>query len=86
VSSNRKEDGTAMRLISYPQLKPEKGIPFSKQYIGQLEREGRFPRRINPAGGVFVTWLESEIDDWIRQQAAEHRGPARMRGAEREVA
>jgi prophage regulatory protein len=51
----------AARLLSYPELKEEKGIRWSDQHLGRLERAGRFPKRVR-IGPKTVGWLEDEID------------------------
>ena len=58
-----------MRVLSRPDLKTLKGIPFSNTWLLELEREGKFPRRIH-LGERRHGWLESEIDAWIEARAA----------------
>ena len=67
------------RVLTFPQLKSEKGIPWSRQHIGRLARAGRFPkgRKLGPNTKV---WDEPEIDtyladpeDWIRRRADDVR-------------
>jgi prophage regulatory protein len=59
--------GAKMKLLSYDDLKPAKGICYSKTQLWRLEKTGEFPRRVqltsNPNGKHG--WLESEIDAWI---------------------
>jgi prophage regulatory protein len=52
------------RLLSYKDLKPEKGIPYSRTHVGRLEDAGRFPKR-RQIGDGRVGWLEHEIDEWL---------------------
>lgn len=59
-----------MKLLSYDDLKPEKGIGYSRTQLWRLERESKFPKRV-PLGGNRHGWLESEIDDWIRSRVAD---------------
>jgi hypothetical protein len=57
-------------MIRHPQLKPEKGIPFSRSHLKRLEDAGLFPKRIRYVeGGEFYAYLEAEIDDHLRVQA-----------------
>jgi prophage regulatory protein len=35
-----------MRILSFEELRSEKGIPYSKVHIWRLERDGKFPKRI----------------------------------------
>ena len=67
-----------MKLLSYDELKPEKGITYSKTQLWRLEKEGRFPRRVslteNPNGKHG--WVESEIDEWIKDRIAQRDAKA----------
>jgi prophage regulatory protein len=53
-----------MQLVAYDDLKPAKGIPYSKVQLWRLERQKRFPKRIS-VGPQRYAWVESEIDEWI---------------------
>ena len=53
-----------MKLVAYDDLKPAKGIPYSKVQLWRLERQKRFPKRIS-VGPQRYAWVESEIDEWI---------------------
>jgi len=63
-----------MRLLRFPQLKSEKGIPFCRVHIDRLERAKQFPSRIR-LGTNTVAWAETEVDAWIaaRMKAREDR-------------
>jgi len=39
---------------------------LSRQYRWQLEKEGRFPKRIK-LGKKIVAWRYSEIQEWIKK-------------------
>jgi prophage regulatory protein len=56
------------RLLSYSDLK-RKGIPYSRQWLSALEKEGRFPRRFRV--GAFVRWSENEVDAQVEAWKAE---------------
>lgn len=58
-----------MRLLAFDELKPIKGIGYSKVQLWRLEKQGEFPRRV-PLGRGRHGWLESEIDSWIAERAA----------------
>jgi prophage regulatory protein len=58
-----------IRLVTFPELEPRKGIPFTRQYIDRLERENRFPTRVR-TGLNSVAWLEDELDAWISARPA----------------
>jgi prophage regulatory protein len=59
-----------MRVIPFAGLKPEKGIPYSSVWIRKLIADGKFPKPIT-LGKQRVAFLESEIDAWIAERAAE---------------
>ena len=58
-----------MKLLSYHELRPLKGIPYSKVHIWRLEREGKFPKRV-PLGESRHGWVDTEIDEWITKRMA----------------
>jgi prophage regulatory protein len=64
-----------MRLLSSDELRPLKGIPYSKVHLWRLEREQRFPKRV-PLGESRHGWIESEIDDWLLERMASRNGKA----------
>jgi prophage regulatory protein len=63
------------RILRHPDLK-SKGITFGNDYLLDLERRGKFPRRIKIAGTRFVGWLEEEVDRHIEAMAAERERAA----------
>jgi prophage regulatory protein len=58
-----------MRILSFDDLRFEKGIPYSKVHLWRLERYGKFPKRVQ-LGQSRHGWLESEIDDWLLERMA----------------
>lgn len=62
------------KLLRYEQVKERVG--YSRQYLGVLERAGKFPLRI-AIGPKSVAWLESEIDEWINSKRANREPVAR---------
>jgi len=73
-----------MRVLSFNQLRSEKGIPYSRVHIGRLEGEGKFPVRFALAGGARIVWAEDEIDAWLEKCAAsrKHSTPPERRTAQ----
>ena len=63
------------RLLSYPELRTRKGIPYTRQHLSRLEKKGLFPRRVR-IGDNRVAWIEDEIDDRIETVAAEREAAA----------
>jgi prophage regulatory protein len=60
----------AIKLLSFPQLKAEKGISFHRDYLRRLVKSGQFPRPIK-IGAARIAWSEAEIDLWIDARAQE---------------
>ena len=54
-----------VRLLSLRDLRELKGFKFSRQWIDQLVKAGRFPKPIRPAGGHYIAWIEAEVDAHI---------------------
>lgn len=61
-----------MKLLTYPQLRNEKGIPYSREHIRRLEAAGRFPRRakLGDHSNAICAWAETEIDEYIAARFA----------------
>jgi prophage regulatory protein len=55
------------RWLSYKELKPLKGISYSRIHLKRLEDAGKFPKRIEC--GARVYWCEHEVDEWKQRQA-----------------
>jgi prophage regulatory protein len=57
-----------MRFIRFKELRQR--IPLGRTTIWKMMREGRFPqsRRISK---MAAAWLESEVEDWMKKNAAE---------------
>lgn len=59
-----------MKLLSMADLKPEKGISYSRPHLYRLINAGKFPRPVK-LGEARVAFVESEIDDWLQERVAE---------------
>jgi prophage regulatory protein len=55
------------RWLSYKELKPLKGISYSRMQLKRLEDAGKFPKRIK--SGARRYWWEHEVDEWKQRQA-----------------
>jgi prophage regulatory protein len=55
------------RLLTFPELKSRKGIPYVRQHLSRMEDAGLFPRRVQ-VGPNRVGWFESEIDEFLRNR------------------
>lgn len=69
------ERGTRVpgRVLQLPEVVDRTGLSRNTIYV-RLD-QGRFPRPVS-LGTRSVGWLESEVDEWIRQQIAASRDGA----------
>jgi predicted DNA-binding transcriptional regulator AlpA len=79
-----------MRLLNRHQLKTEKGIRWSRQYLDDRIKAGEFPAPIKKHRPTdWNQWVEDEIDDYIARRAAAPRPklkPSRRRSRPRKTA
>ena len=77
LSDRERERRRRKRVLSYDDLKKEKGIRFSRQWILALIKQGKFPRSVK-IGEASIGLIETEIDDWIesliQERDASHAG------------
>jgi hypothetical protein len=59
-----------MRLLTFAQLGPEKGIPHCRDHVRRLVNAGQFPAPIQLSENK-IAWLEAEIDAMIAARAEE---------------
>ena len=59
------------RILRLSEVQARTGL--SRTTIYEWMAAGRFPRAI-PLGTRCVGWIESEIEEWIRERIAESRG------------
>ena len=52
------------KYLRYQDLKPLKGIPFSRQHIRRLQKALKFPLSV-PLGDNTEVFIDEEIDRWI---------------------
>jgi prophage regulatory protein len=55
-----------MKVLAFKDLR-EKGIPFCRQYIHKLVRQGDFPQPIK-LGSKTNGWVETEINQYIEER------------------
>lgn len=60
----------AIQVLRLPQVCRITGLCRSSIY--QMEAEGRFPRRVK-IGARSVGWIESEMQNWLRQRIESSR-------------
>jgi predicted DNA-binding transcriptional regulator AlpA len=59
------------RALRYPQLKEEKGIPYSREHIRRLELAGKFPKHFHfSSHRGSCGWWEHEVDAHLEACAA----------------
>lgn len=63
-----------MILLSNDDLRA-RGITLSRVQLWRLERAGKFPKRVRVSPNR-IAWLESEIDEYIAERAAEREQAA----------
>ena len=61
------------RFVRLPEVVARTGLSRSTIYVRLAE--GCFPQPV-PLGARAVGWIESEVDNWIRERIAEIRGEA----------
>ena len=53
------------RMLTRPELKTRKGIPFSRQHLDRLAKAKKFPQPFKTPDGLFNLWFEDVIDDYL---------------------
>jgi predicted DNA-binding transcriptional regulator AlpA len=71
MSQSTKLSRSGRKLLGFAELKPAKGIPYSRQWITLLVERGKFPKPVKPGGGGRNAWFDDEIDDYLNNLAAE---------------
>lgn len=61
-----------MKILNKRELREK--VTISIQHWTRLEKAGKAPRRIQLTENR-VGWLESEVEDWIRERLALRDGP-----------
>ncbi|MCY3700112.1 MAG: AlpA family transcriptional regulator [Gemmatimonadetes bacterium] len=65
------EGPVRVRILRLPEVQRRTGLSRSTIYV-RLDR-GLFPKPVS-LGARAVGWIESEVDEWIRERIAESRG------------
>ena len=68
------EGPVRVRILRLPEVQRRTGLSRSTIYV-RLD-QGRFPKPVS-LGARAVGWIESEVDEWIRERIAESRGDSR---------
>jgi prophage regulatory protein len=64
-----------MRILSYADLRTQKGIRWSRQHIHNLVKQGKFPKPLD-MGPQTVGFVEDEIDAFIASRIRERNEAA----------
>ena len=67
------EGPVRVRILRLPEVQRRTGLSRSTIYV-RLDR-GLFPKPVS-LGARAVGWIESEVDEWIRERIAESRDGA----------
>jgi prophage regulatory protein len=62
-------------LILFRELKPKKGIDYSRDHLRRKVKAKEFPEPV-PISDRRIAWIESEVDDWVAARVAERDGRA----------
>jgi len=64
-----------MRLLSKSEVR--KRVLYSPAHIARLESAGQFPKRVRLGNGprARVGWVETEIDEWLRERIEKRDTP-----------
>ena len=63
-----------MKFITYAELKPVKGIGYTRRHLRDLVRDGKFPKPIE-LSEARIAWVEDEVDAWLAEKAALRTAP-----------
>ena len=58
-----------MKIIRFPELKADYGIPYTRVHIDRLEKAKQFPARVR-LGPACVGWVANEVADWVTERVA----------------
>jgi len=72
----KQEASRRPRFLRLPEVLARTGLSRSTIYV-RLD-QGRFPRPVS-LGARAVGWIESEVDEWIRERIEKSREPERPR-------
>jgi hypothetical protein len=53
------------RVLTRPELKSKKGIPYSRQHLKRKIGAKQFPAPFKTPDGLFDLWFDDVIDDYL---------------------
>jgi prophage regulatory protein len=69
-----------VKFLTYAELKPMKGIGYTRRHLRDLCAEGKFPKPVQ-LSEARIAWIEDEVDAWQAAKAAARTEPATERAA-----
>ncbi len=71
------------KYLRYRDLKPIKGITFTRQHIKRLQKAARFPLSV-PFGDNTEVFIDEELDQWLAERIAERDAKAAALAAQQQ--
>jgi predicted DNA-binding transcriptional regulator AlpA len=67
-----------VRLLTFTELKPSKGIPDTRRNLERKAKLGLFPKplKLTPGQQGRIAWIEQEIDEHLERLAAQRHQTA----------
>jgi predicted DNA-binding transcriptional regulator AlpA len=64
-----------MKVLTREDLRTIKGIPWTRQHLFRKVHANEFPRPLKLGNGpqAWNVWVETEVDAWLAQRAAERK-------------
>jgi prophage regulatory protein len=53
-----------VKIITFQDLGPAKGVPYSRDHLRRLTKSGKFPKPV-AVGDHRIGWIETEVDQWL---------------------
>jgi prophage regulatory protein len=63
-----------LKVISFDQLEPKKGIRYCRDHLRRKIRAGEFPKPV-ALSDRRIAWIEAEVDEWLATRAASREPP-----------
>jgi prophage regulatory protein len=65
---SRATGANRVKLIDYKDLRPVKGIAYSRDHLRRKWKANEFPRPIS-ISAHRIAWIEAELDAWLAAKA-----------------
>ncbi len=57
-----------MKLVTFDRLKPDYGIPYSRDHLRRKVKAGEFPAIVR-LSGARIAWFQSDVEAWLSAKA-----------------